>query len=127
MPMLKMEGYMITPIQRMPRYELLLKVLLSRPGPTQIAMLASLPPGLWIELWAHVRNVAQELLKHTAGDDPGRGALDEALGLVQSINGYINEYVRSAERAQALVQIQSNMSGLKGGWVANVGRALPRH
>lgn len=26
MPMLKMEGYLITPIQRMPRYELLLKV-----------------------------------------------------------------------------------------------------
>jgi hypothetical protein len=77
---------------------------------------------LWIELWAHVCNVGQELLKHTAGDDPGRGALDEALGLVQSINGYINEYVRSAERAQALVQIQSNMSGLKGGWV---GRACP--
>lgn len=36
--------------------------------------------------------------------------------MVQDVAKYINEYVRAAESAQALVLIQSAMAGLKGVW-----------
>eukprot|EP00123_Amoebidium_parasiticum_P015859 comp23180_c1_seq1/m.37562 comp23180_c1_seq1/g.37562 ORF comp23180_c1_seq1/g.37562 comp23180_c1_seq1/m.37562 type:complete len:611 (-) comp23180_c1_seq1:1191-3023(-) len=78
-PMLKMEGYLITPVQRPPRYALILK----------------------------------ELLKCTEDDDPDRPALESALSKVEDICSHINEYVRNAERMQALVEIQSTMWGLK--------------
>jgi len=83
-------SYLILPVQRIPRYSLLLQV----------------------EIILHTWH-SKSLIKCTWDDHPDYVPLCTALEFIKAIASTINEKVREAEQIQAVVELQARITGLE--------------
>ncbi len=107
-----LQSFLILPVQRMPRYEMLLKVFILFHYFFQNLTSSSYPFSLTIihhNSYNYLIN--QELCANTPTDHPDFNNLTVAIESIVQINKYLNEKKRIADSNQRLIEMETELSG----------------
>jgi hypothetical protein len=91
----RLEALLITPIQRIPRYILLLEV-------------SNIPSILLFGIYSNASiNYPKDMLRNTPEDHPDNEKLKNAIPLMQSVADYINKDIKEAANMKKFLELSS--------------------